>query len=322
MAPEQRSALCTEQPYLHSIRLFGQIQIQYADTIIDNLPAKAQELFFYLLLHQDYAHTREFLASILWNDAPAAQAKKYLRQNVWQLQSMLDQHSHAGQATLFLLDREWVRLNPAASLWLDTQTFEQTFTLVQEVDGCDLDVQHAQSLQAAVELYHGDLLLGWYQDWCLITRERFQSMFLAMLDKLMDYCLRHGQFDRGIAYGMRALRHEHTREKTHRQIMRLYYLSGDRTAALRQFNQCVTILENEFNVTPTRQTMHLWEQIRADQLDPDILAVPTDQRIVGIDRQHAQLPARILTDLGQIMTTLTRLQQEVESIKRIVKTRS
>ena len=34
-------------------------------------------------------------------------------------------------------------------------------------------------------LYRGDLLTGWYQDWCLIERERYQCMFVSLLDKLM-----------------------------------------------------------------------------------------------------------------------------------------
>lgn len=318
MVTAQPTSLYTGERYLHTIHLFGQSHIQYGDDPIDTLPAKAQELLFYLLLHQDYPHTREFLASHLWPEAPSAQAKKYLRQAVWQIQSTLDQPDHTGQAALLLLDREWVRLNPAASLWLDTRMFEQSFALVRDLDGRDLDLQQAQTLQSAVELYQGDLLLGWYQDWCLIARERFQSMLLAMLDKLINYCLCHGQFERGIAYGMRALRHEPTREKTHRQLMRLYYLAGDRTAALRQFNQCVTILENEFGVTPTHQTLHLWEQIRADQLEVDPPATHVD---LPIQRPAEQLPMRILTELNQIMTTLTRLQYEVELIKHIVENR-
>jgi hypothetical protein len=40
----------------------------------------------------------------------------------------------------------------------------------------DLNEAQAQLLKDAVNLYCGDLLEGWYQDWCLFERERLQSI--------------------------------------------------------------------------------------------------------------------------------------------------
>jgi two-component SAPR family response regulator len=93
-----------------------------------------------------------------------------------------------------------------------------------------------------VALYHGDLLEDWFQDWCLYERERLQNIYLAALDKLMDYCEASRDYDAGLAYGTRILRHDLARERTHRRLMRLYYLAGDRTSALRQYDRCVQIL--------------------------------------------------------------------------------
>ena len=53
------------------------------------LSSKALELLCYLVLHRDRAHTREALSRLLWPDAPDGQAKKYLRQTLWQLQTNL-----------------------------------------------------------------------------------------------------------------------------------------------------------------------------------------------------------------------------------------
>src|SRR5438128_1039451 len=57
-------------------------------------------------------------------------------------------------------------------------------------------------------LYRGDLLEGWYSDWCLYERERLQHMYLAMLDKLMEYSESHQEYETGQTYGMRALRYD------------------------------------------------------------------------------------------------------------------
>src|SRR5690606_35507187 len=51
------------------------------------------------------------------------------------------------------------------------------------------------------------------------------------------------------------------REHTHRALMRLYYVAGDRTGALRQFQRCTTALREELSVSPSPQTIALYQRI-------------------------------------------------------------
>ena len=128
--------------------------------------------------------------------------------------------------------------------------FEQAFNLTRGTPGRQLDAQNVQILQNAVELYRGDLLEGWYQDWCLFERERLQNMYLTMLDKLIDYSEANELYEAGLAYGAHILRHDRARERTHRRLMRLHYLARDRTEALRQYERCVSSLDKELGVEP------------------------------------------------------------------------
>lgn len=307
-APAHVSECGAEEQSLHRVRLFGQPTIQSGAAMIGTLPTKSQELLFFLLLHHEQPHTREFLAGHLWPEATPVQAKKYLRQQLWQLQASLEQSG----PPLFTFDREWICLNPQASLWWDSRIFERAVKLSCEAAGGQLDRWQMQVLQEAVELYRGDLLGGWYQEWCLIARERFHAMFLAMLDRLVDACLGYRNFERGLDYALRALQAEPTREKSHRQLMRLYYCSGDRSAALHQFARCSRILESEFNIGPTGQTLALWEQIRADAvLSQDALLSET------APGQGSAGPA-MFGELTQIMALLQHLQTEVASLKRML----
>src|SRR4029453_9228778 len=104
---------------------------------------------------------------------------------------------------VLIVEPDWVRLNPEADLWLDVAVFERAFALVQGVPGQELDAQRARPLQDAVQLYEGDLLEGWYQDWCLYERERLQNTYLAMLDKLTGYCAAHHEGEPGVVSGTR-----------------------------------------------------------------------------------------------------------------------
>jgi DNA-binding SARP family transcriptional activator len=251
------------------VQLFGRFRVACGEHALTGLGAqKAQELFSYLLLHREQAHRRGTLASVLWCDASAGQAQKYLRQSLWQLQSALDQQPQASD--VLLIEGDWIRLNVRVGLWLDAAVYEAAAGVARDIPGYALSAQVADYVNRAVQLYTGDLLDGWFQDWCLYERERFQSLYLTMLDKLMSYCEARGEWEAGVSYGARILHIDRARERAHQRLMRLHHLSGDRAAALRQFERCAAALREELGVRPTRRTLELYEQIRADRLEPPI----------------------------------------------------
>ena len=248
------------------IQLFGKFTVQVTGRRLGELDSsKVQELLAYLLIYREQSHPRESLAELLWQASSTAQAKKYLRQALWQMQHVLPK---AQADRLILIEPDWVRISSEAEYWLDVAEFEAAFARAHGIPGQELQPEVAATLQQAVALYRGDLLEGWYSDWCLYERERLQNMWLAMLDKLMSYCEARRAFEDGLSFGMQVLRKDRARERTHRRLMRLAYLAGDRTGALRQYERCVCALEEELNVRPGRRTEDLHRQILNDGLEP------------------------------------------------------
>lgn len=171
------------------ITLFGRFCVRGAEQSINGLQARrAQELFSYLLLHRDRAYPRETLADLLWDDAEPAKARKYLRQALWQIQTVSDKSAGAEAKDLLSLNADWVQLNSAENLSLDVAIFERAFKACQGTPGTELAEVQQKDLEHAVQLYRGDLLEGWYQDWCVFERERLQNWYLTALDKLVAYC--------------------------------------------------------------------------------------------------------------------------------------
>ena len=300
------------------IQLFGKFSVRRNELILDRFDArKIQELFCYLLLHRDHSLPRETLASILWPETTTNQSKKNLRQALWQLQAALGSQNEPANDRLLLVDPDWVQLNSEADLWLDVAEFERVFNLVQKTPGQEFDSSTAQLLQDTVQLYQGPLLEGWYQDWCLLERERLQSMYLAMMDKLMSYSEVHSDYETGLLYGMRIMCYDRARERTHRRMMRLFYLLGDRAEALRQFERCAAALDEELGISPSKSTQALYRQIQADQLDePSSLTVQADT--------PPEVPAppllEILGRLAQVQRSLTELQNQVQQSIQMVET--
>lgn len=295
------------------VSLFGHLTVEQDKLPMVDLPAKAQELFCYLLLHRDRGHTREALASLLWPDASCSLSPKYLRQTLWQLQSALDVRSAAGEPVadaLILLNPGWIRINPQAPLWLDVALFEDAYRLVCDIPGPQLPYETARLVEEAVQLYRGDLLETWYQDWCLFERERLQLCYLALLDKLMSYCEGQRLYEKGVAYGHKILRYDRAREATYRRLMRLYFLAGDRTAALREYERCVAALTQELQLAPSQLTVTLYEQIRSDHLEEEL---PTLGSQLSTRHRYMLSPTMdVRQQIEQLQMALTTFHQQIQ----------
>lgn len=250
-----------------SFQLFGKFGAQDDAQPLKGLDGKDQELLSFLLIRRHQHHQREALAAMLWGDTSTERSKKYLRQSLWHLQSVLES-GESEAASHLLIEHDWLRLNPANRPRCDVEEFEKALTAAEGISGRQLTEAQAGQLKEAAVLYRDDLLVGWYQDWVLFERERLQNKYLLLLDKLIVYSETHQEYEQGQTYGTHILRYDPARERTHRELMRLYYLSGDRTAALRQYERCVSALRRELRVKPERRTIELYEQIKSERFRP------------------------------------------------------
>lgn len=236
------------------IHLFGKFAAHLDGRPLPIETRKVQELLAYLVLHRQRPLAREGLAHLLWSDSPGQRARRYLRKALWQLQTAL-----GDAAELLLVDAEWASIEGAGPLWVDCVELEESFVAVRELPGEELSTAQAERLAEAAQAVRGEYMEGCYEDWCLCERELLQHLYLSSLDKLMHCCAAKGCYEEGVAYGHLILRHDRAREHTHRELMCLFYLAGNRTGALQQYEQCVQVLQQELRVAPSAETTGLYE---------------------------------------------------------------
>ncbi|NIV27928.1 MAG: hypothetical protein GWN58_00015, partial [Anaerolineae bacterium] len=75
-----------------------------------------------------------------------------------------------------------------------------------------------------------------------------------------------GDYAAGLKGAQHLLQLDPLREEAHRQLMRLLAYSGQRNAALIQYETCCQILADELGVEPMAATVTLYEQIRSGGL--------------------------------------------------------
>ena len=291
------------------VQLFGNLRIQDNERKLECFQSnRAKELFCYMLLHRDHPHSREALAGRFWADCDKNQSRKYLRQALWQLHQSMRDAQLGCDGRCLNVEGELVSWDEQADIWVDVFQFERAFAAAERTTADKLSCECADELRRAVALYEGDLMEGWYQDWCLFHRERLHNNYLVLLEKLMDYSELHHEYDAGLAYGIRLLNRDKVRERSYVRMMRLQYRAGDRAGAIRQFQRCEAALQEELGIKPSRRTVEVYERIRAEELE----AVPSHPAAASApDAENAVLPAQV-PGLRELKSQLLELQRHLQ----------
>ncbi|PYM92439.1 MAG: hypothetical protein DME04_15475 [Candidatus Rokuibacteriota bacterium] len=212
---------------------------------------KAQALLAYLALPLGRAHPRDKLASVLWGGIREESARASLRQALFSLRRAL-----GGEASAVLRQEgDLVALSPAA-VEVDVADFERAVA-----------TGSAESLARAAELYRGDLLAGLgvdetpFEEWLLGERERLRELALEGLAKLLAQQRKDGMLEPAVQTALRLLMLDPLQEPVHRTLMRLYAQLERRGAALRQYQQCVSVMQRELGVEPQAETKALYQEI-------------------------------------------------------------
>jgi DNA-binding SARP family transcriptional activator len=288
------------------VNLFGTGQAKYFDRHLAGFPnQQACLLFCYLLLNKDHPHYRERLAAVFWGDYPTDKARKYLRNALWKLRQVLESAGAPADEYLWITDDTVAFIN-TSSYSLDVERFEK---------------KTRQILINDIDVYKGDLLDRFYEDWCLYDRERLRLTFLNALNKLMEHYGKTRGFERGIAYGERILTMDQTREKVHRQMMWLYWQLGARDNALAQYKLCKQILREELGIQPMAATQTLYEKIVHNQGVPatweeartSSTGKPTPKQLASVALKKLQKLQDQIDDMHTEISTLERLFNEALS---------
>jgi len=233
-----------------SIQALGHLQITCGGHALTEFDSKKVAALLVYLACTGRTHPREVLAEFFWEGRTQSQSLANLRVALTSLRKTVGDY--------VTITRETVSLKEGSAIWLDVATFEEALS--------------AGELEQAVDLYQGDFLTGFYvdsqafEDWALRERERLRLRMHEAVDALIDQYLNQGDYAKGIAHATHLLSLDPLREKTYHHLMRLLADSGEREAALAQYDALTRRLDEELGVEPTPETQALYEQIRIGQL--------------------------------------------------------
>lgn len=199
-------------------------------------------------------HSRSRLANTLWPDSDDLRARAALRRTL--------SVAVAAMGDSLRVTRQAARLDPN-SLQVDLHDFERL-----------LGAGDPLSLERAVRLYRDEFMAGFglrdspeFDDWQAQTSERLRLQLGSALEKLVEI---HAESDPGRAldHARRWLALDSLHEPAHQALIRLYAKTGQRSAALKQYRNCVGVLDSELGVAPLPLTTELYEAVLAGSLRP------------------------------------------------------
>lgn len=243
---------------------------------------KVRALLAYLAL-EPRTHRRETLAALLWPDIGQEYAQNNLRSALHRLRQPLQamdpqltaQIIHSTRQTI-TLDEAHLRCDvPQFTTLVNASAAHARSAVTDEAHLVQCAECRARLAQAA-ELYQGELLAGFtlgdaspFDEWLLLRREALHQQMVVLLFDLAAAYLTHAEWTPAQRYARRILALEPWREEGHRLLMQILVRSGQRSAALAQYQQCCQALKAELGVEPAEETIALYEQIRTGGEDTE-----------------------------------------------------
>ncbi|MFN8467019.1 MAG: BTAD domain-containing putative transcriptional regulator [Caldilineaceae bacterium] len=295
------------------IALLGPPVVAWAGAPIPLLRRQTRGLL-YCLAAELRPVARTQLCFLFWPDVPDATARRNLTRLVVLLRQSLPHPS------LLLAEDEHVRLDPRQT-WCDTGAFGALTTLTGTTGAVDLPARR-EALAAAVNLWRGPFLDGFalpdcpeFEAWLERGRRSWERRLFDCLGALIETQTAAQDYPGAIAAAQRYLQIDPLAEDIHRRLITLYAATGDRTAALRQFEECAVVLERELGVSPLPETRAAYDAARlgtvAGTVSPtpppaaETLAIPAAAPaarvqlpapatpLVGRERELAEVTARL-----------------------------
>jgi DNA-binding SARP family transcriptional activator/CRISPR/Cas system-associated endonuclease Cas3-HD len=263
------------------LELLGSAKLLQNGMALEPLERRAALLFAYLALEGPTPRAK--LAGLIWSDSTEDAARANLRQRLKRLKNALGAELIVAEETLRLRQ----------DLEVD----------VIELESLTFTGEYAKAMQ-----FEGELLANLEPDdspelteWLNATRERLRA---AQREALVNESerLEDTNISQALELALRLLENDVLSEDAYQRVMRLQYLRGDRSSALKTFDRLKTTFERELGMTPLPQTLELLQVIERGEVTPQhapkVTHVTLQRPPVLIGREHewAQLEAAWAND--------------------------
>lgn len=250
------------------LSMFGPPRVEVDGRTVSLDRRKALALLVYLAVNGG-RHSREALAALLWPDYDQSRASAYLRRALWELNQGL------GEGVVEA-DRDAVGV--VTETYSDITEFQGKVAIAR--GKATPEAERFRALTTAADLYRDHFLAGFslkdapgFDEWVFFQAEGLKRDLAFVLEALTNWHLEHNPAA-ALPAARRWLALDTLHEAAHRGLMQAHAAVGQVSAALRQFEACARVLQDELGLEPSAETRALYESLRAGDRQKQALPPP------------------------------------------------
>ena len=280
------------------IELLGPVRVELDGAPLAVDTRKAIALLAYLAV-TGHPAGRDAVAALLWSESDDPGARGALRRTLSVLKVAL------GGVGL-TIDRGSLALRPE-DLEVDVWRFRAALARARGHDhgpdrSCPLCLG---ALDEAIALDRGEFMAGFalrsseaFDEWQAAEAEAHRRELTGALERLARGRVADGSWEAAIAASRRWLELDGLHEPAQRLLMSALAAAGEPAAALRQYRECVRILDRELGVAPLAETTALAEAIRDGRFAP---SARRDERPEAVGAAAEQIPTSAAVPLASLL---------------------
>ncbi len=242
------------------IALLGSPEVRLAGSPLTGFRSSKVEALLYYLVVVNRPHTRSALAALFWADQPEQNARFNLNKSLSNLREVVGE--------IIVSERQRVSLANDVEISVDTHHLLAAIERFQHTRGA-AHLSDAAHLRDALALYRGDFLEGFqvrdapdFEHWLESQRTRLRESAVSAWRALAEHATESGDLAQAVDDLRRLLTLTPWEEDAHRRLMVILADSGQRGAALAQYESCRALLRDELDIEPDDETEAIARDIR------------------------------------------------------------
>jgi DNA-binding SARP family transcriptional activator/TolB-like protein len=245
------------------IATFGKFSLRVDGRDVPIVNRKSRALIGFLALSDRGEQTRERIVGALWSEFEEAKARASLRQALYEVREALEKAGFPGLQA----DKLSVRLDTAgvaidlADILRDAEAGRAHALLIEREHIADKLLEEFETVDSA------------FRVWLLAKRQSFHDRTVQLLEAALRAAAPNDARRQDLARALSNL--DATHEEAARELIRTHVALGDIGAALRVYKSLWDLLENEYDVEPSKETQELIAAVRMAQPVPGAVTAST-----------------------------------------------
>lgn len=198
--------------------------------------------------------------SNLWGMSDEKSADRDFKVALNALLKVLEPHRSARENSFFIVRKQSMyRLNPDADIRTDLDTFRRYKEIGLLEHTPLVAIEH---LLKAVAFYKGPLFEEKLAiDWLSEEREQVEQEYIDVIERLAQTYTRLREFGKTVYWAEKLLRIDQTWEEAYRLLMYAHFQLQNRPQAVKWYNKCRMVLEEELAIQPMETTEQMYKMI-------------------------------------------------------------